>query len=218
MKVRSDFVTNSSSASMVAISIRSPLLAAMLADYTDALCRRGDLWDAEKVSAEVPEFLDTDIQVGDGCVSFENDEDERGFERMPETLGDVVDCFAEGLKITCEAWSEYDLPVQPLVDVLHDHRMEIEADIEAVSWHFEHQGWGGDSEARFHLWGYPEESWQRLWEQVAGWKGCSVDELTDEDVSDYVARGWSNEIQIFTYDASEKGPNGHYMRDFEISL
>lgn len=201
MKVRSDFVTNSSSSSFVSMSIESPLLAKVLEDYRAVLEQRGELPEEQWDDC----YLNIPFTVQEGRSITAGDEDLGAFEEVPESLDDVFRLFCETVE---QAALDSFLPdeakpkVEPLLRTLWALQDEIISDIESVDWHYMNSGWGGDSEMRFHPEWFPKESADAIWAEIAEEKGVPVGELTQEDWFEHVSGEVSVEKSSFTYDRS----------------
>ena len=122
MKIRTGFVTNSSSYASACVSIQSRELIELLKEYEDVVGPSGSFIG----SIEKDTFTDY------------WDEGETGSweENVPKTLNEVLDKFIDGLR----EQSDYRDPpekkerLQSLIKVLEDQKQELTASIQKVEW------------------------------------------------------------------------------------
>lgn len=205
MKVRGDFVTNSSSSSFCHLSIKCKPLAEMLENYDRAVRGRGQ-----------GEFLQSmGLHADSSREEVWGDWDEYDIfnEQVPESLGDVLSVLCRG--VVNESHERMGvlggagmkelvgIPVAPLVRAIAEHRDEIEEATEEVFWSVSDTGWGGDSEIRFDQGMYDSESLTRIKQIIAEQKDCAVEEVTDGDFFEYVADCTSMNNYTFTFNRAK---------------
>lgn len=208
MKIRSGFVTNSSSSSFVAISIDNPVFAKIMQKYAEYFSEEG--W--------------MNIFVDEDSVEINIEE---GYATIPSEKDDIVDAIIETLDyqdIECddgEGNYEYDETNEDndenlvkMIKEIREHEDEILEATEYIEFSCSDVGWQGDSESRYYQDNYDEETLKNIYETIAQSKGKSVDEVTDEDFGEYVSDKVSTETDTFEYN-KETGEVTTY-HSFEI--
>jgi len=205
MKVRGDFVTNSSSSSFCHLSIKCKPLAEMLENYDRTVRERGQ-----------GEFLQSmGLHADSSREEVWGDWDEYDIfnEQVPDSLGDVLSVLCRG--VVNESHKRIGvlggagmkelvgIPVAPLVRAIAEHRDEIEEATEEVFWSVSDTGWGGDSEIRFDQGMYDSESLMKIKQIIAEQKDCAVEEVTDDDFFEYVADCTSMNNYTFTFNRAK---------------
>jgi len=193
MKIRTDFVTNSSSSSFVTLNVNSKTFAKILENYQHLF--EDDCWEhlelgedyanfyIEEGYADVPDSkkqIIVSILSALGCELYWDDYEEENLE----------DCKLDGYEGREELYKDI---VSKSKDIMED----IEY-FEMVSGDI---GWQGDSESRYYEDNYDEETLQMYYEEIAEEKGCSVDDVTSEDFQEWVSDKVSTEENTYSYDA-----------------
>ena len=192
MKIRTDFVTNSSSSSFVTLNANSKTLATIFEKYQhlfeDDCCEHLDIGEdfvelyADEAYAEIPSSkkqIIISILSAIGCEAY-FDEDEESIDE------DELDGYEEREDLYKEIVSK---------------SKEILADMESFEMTCGDVGWQGDSDSRYYTDNYDEETLKMYFEEIAEQKGCAIDDITDEDFQEWVSDKVSTEENTYSYDA-----------------
>ena len=207
MKIRSDFVTNSSSSSFVILELNSHSFADIVRRFKEELDEQGwyqinELDDShvslygDEVSAQVPSevndivsslarlFYEEIYVPGDYCT----DEDEKyAREEFEEHLNkiDENDCsFVLEMRIA---------------KAILDAKESIESDLDFIEFISGSVGWGGDDESRYYEDNYDEDTLKEIYKTIAAKNHCSLENVTYEDFCEYVGCEMSTEENSFRY-------------------
>lgn len=202
MKVRGDFVTNSSSSSYCHLSIKNKPLAEMLVNYDKTLRERG-----------LGEFLSSagiEVDSSHGEITGDWDEWNPFEDQVPDSLSSVLSILFQG--IADEMYQSSGIlvgfgprelvgsPTAPLIRAVAEHRDELEESMEKVYWSTSDIGWGGDSDARYMRSSYSPEMLADILQTVAEKKGCRPEEVSEYDFNVEVGSRTSDENDTFEFD------------------
>ncbi len=215
MKVRTDFVTNSSSSSFIAMKFES-----------NTLCEIFERFQKEIVNDKNERHPCAGFDVDDGIVEYR--EDESGYiEDSPENLRDALNLLLqlmyrwgeEPLEINRKEADnkKVDLSEYEKEDTLLRHKMakeifvnrkEIMADMQFAEVVTGDVGWGGDDDSRYYEDSYDADTLQEIHEAIAERNNIAIEDITEEDFSDYVGDFMSVSENTFTFKRSEKTGKG----------
>lgn len=186
MKIRSDFVTNSSSSSFVVMNVESETLSNILKKFADEL-------SCGYISVEVN---------GEELVLSTED-----YVEPPEKVLDIVPaiaklfCYevyipnsyedeeeAEEAKEEFEEILEEDEVYSVIAKEIIENREAIEKDLKVFSGEFSDYSYGGDSDALYYRENYDEEYLNEILEKIAEENHCTIDEIDNDAFIRYVGK------------------------------
>ena len=186
MKIRSDFVTNSSSSSFVVMNVESETLSNLLKKFADEL-------SGGYISVEVN---------GEELVLSTED-----YVEPPEKVLDIVPAIAklfcyevyipnsyedeeeeEEAKEEFEEILEEDEVYSEIAKEIIENREAIEKDLKVFSGEFSDYSYGGDSDALYYRENYDEEYLNEILEKIAEENHCMIDEIDNDAFIRYVGK------------------------------
>jgi hypothetical protein len=231
MKIRTDFVTNSSSSSFVLIRINSKTVKDIVEEF------KGSLFGVHDENGHPDYNAMYNINNGEGNEIEIMGEEVWGEvpnskDQIPLMLSTLFgEDFYPPDREDFDTEEEYQEELRAILEEAEEEGMgdaakyarkilanshKILEDVESVEWTFNDYGWGGDDDTRFYPDSYDEETLAEMYECIAEQNGCSVEDVTDDDFSEYVCNGQSNSETTFYYD--KKTGEEKVIHDYQVEI
>lgn len=190
MKIRTDFVTNSSSSSFVALEINSPLLHHIIKSYVNVLTER---------KSDTAKYFPLQVEE-DGSVSF-TDENGFSFRDVPSSLDHLAHQLCVGIDELSQAGFIPANEAVALVRVLKGHEQQIAQDVKRAHWIYTDQGWDDFCDPL----SVDKESIDFIRRNIAEEEHRSIGTVTEDEYLEYVeSMGmWRMQEEEFTYDRKD---------------
>ena len=223
MKIRNDFVTNSSSSSFIVINLDSQTLSAIINRFNEELEKM--LW--------ANYFL--------GLLNHVNNSvsivmDETYYDEEPKSMLDVLNAFLylfadyeeDYLQISKNEDENKDVDLSEfesneasidkrLIGEIFKYRNEILDDMTMAELTVADIGWGGDSDLRYDPTSFGKRRLKEIYKKIATEKGCSPSDVTDDDFFDYVSNRSSISEIKYTFLRIDDKVKRKISKDFYVS-
>ena len=197
MKIRSDFVTNSSSSSYVVIEITSNTFCNILRNFTESL----SIVLYESCNIDNDTFT---LNSESACCG-----------EPPEGISDLISSFINMLEMELECREEASTEFKEITEMiaqLNQNCSVIENEVSSVLWSSTDYGWDGDDCGRFDESMYPAERLREIKEVIIKENKDlkDISDITDSLFESYVSDKMSISESKYCYDKKKEIDNLDY--------
>ena len=223
MKIRTDFVTNSSSSSFIAMKFESNTLVEIF-----------ERFQKEIVDDKNERHPCAGFDVEDGIVEYREDESgywDDGPEKLYEALNILISFMyrwgetpleiskneSDNQKVNLSEYEKEDTILRhKMAKEIFEKRNEIMEDMQFAEVVTGSVGWGGDDDTRYYEGSYDAETLQQIRESIAENNGVEIEDITEDMFCEYVGDFMSVDENTYTFTRKngkgrDKVVNSYYL-------
>lgn len=206
MKIRTDFVTNSSSSSFIAMKFESNTLVEIF-----------ERFQKEIVDDKNERHPCAGFDVEDGVVEYREDESgywDDGPEKLHEALNILISFMyswgetpleisnkeSDNQKVDLSEYEKEDTILRhKMAKEIFEKRNEIMEDMQFAEVVTGSVGWGGDDDTRYYESSYDSDTLQQIREAIAENNGIEIEDITEDMFCEYVGDFMSVDENTYTF-------------------
>lgn len=205
MKIRTDFVTNSSSSSFIVINVKNPILAKLIEEYKEKI--------SERLYAHIAQASDDEytIHIEEAYIDLPNNKN--------EIIEILIRLFSQSIYFDEYETEEEILEklTENLAKEIYSNKDEIMDNMIELEMTYQNIGWQGDDDSRYDEENYSKKYLKKIYKEIAEEYDIDIDEVDEDMFAEYVSDKTSIEEDKVVYKKETgkiKKTHNFYLEDY----